>query len=416
MGAARKGKGASSNDERIWLAAVILFYIAVFMFPMKLRYGILYYRTPLKSAGWINFLMVIVLVMLTLTKKQLELSDKLLIILWLVLLIPMLYSNITGKIEPTKTIAALINVWLPMFILLQRMDRSYSQRIIRVFLIIFNCLTILFLCLAIGEKMTAGKIFEHVALFYKQHGLRGMNFATYKEFMGGNPFRFCSLWGHALTHSLMFNMFFVLNDIYYRSIKKKYPTFLFFLVALFGQVLCASKTGIVVVLVYSVIALWNQKKWFIVYAVGGAAMFAGGIFQSLIYRFTHSSLTTGRVSALRGYFASGLYPIKPLTGYGTGISFVKAMSKFKPAFEFPVLMHAINYGMVFSILILGSIFLVYTIPAIKSRQIASWLGLSLLFAQNNTYNGISLCSQDLTWFYTMILIMAIHLIKLAGKE
>ncbi len=416
MGAAKKVRVSSSNEETIWLAAILLFYIGVFMFPLKLRYGILYYRTPFRYAGWANLLMVIVLIMMMMTKKQYEISDKILIIIWLALLIPFFYSNITGKIDPTKVFAAVINIWMPLFILLQRMDRSYRHKVIRVFLIIFNCLTILFLFLAVCEKMTGGKIFEHIALFYKQHHMRGMNFKTYKKFMGGNPFRFCSLWGHALTHSLQFNMFFVLNDIYYRSIKKKYPTFLFFLVALAGQVLVASKTGIVVVLVYSVIALWNQKKWFIVYAATGAAMFAGGVFRSLIYRFTHSPLTTGRVTKLRAYLKSGLYPIKLLTGYGTGISFVKEMQKYKPAFEFPVLMHAINYGVVFSILYLGSIFVIFTIPAIKNRQIASWLGLSLLFVQNNTYNGFSLCSQDLMWFFAIVLLMAIHLMEMAGEK
>ena len=82
------------------------------------------------------------------------------------------------------------------------------------------------------------------------------------------------------------------------------------------------------------------------------------------------------------------------------------------SFEFPPLMYALNYGIVFSVIMIGTIFVYFTWHCLSRKQVASWLGITLYFAQVNTYNGIALCSQDMFWFLMIFMLIAINCVQM----
>lgn len=120
---------------------------------------------------------------------------------------------------------------------------------------------------------------------------------------------------------------------------------------------------------------------------------AGG-FNMLIQRFQNHALTSGRVERLVMYFQSGQQPLGLLHGYGTNSIYKENMEMYKAGFEFPLMMYAYDYGIIFALIIVFSIYGYVSYHLLKKKQISMWIGYSLLYAQVNTYNGISLYNQD----------------------
>ena len=391
----------------LWPLILVLFFAGIFLLPVQLRYVLFYSRAGYYA--WMNLIMTGALLILFALKRRYTLIEIILTVVWLLLLIPMFLSNIEGGVESSKMVATVVNTWLPLFLLFHRMGTDYRKKVIQAFLIIFDLIVIAFLLLAVHEKMTQGGWLADFDRWLGQKGYDSIrDMKLYVTFMHASPFRFCSLWGHALTNCAFFNGFFILNDIYFRSLGKRYPKLLFFLIALAGVLLCVGKTAIVTLLVYLVISNWRHKKWFIVYAAAVLVMYLSGFFESIINRFTTGSLTSGRVDAIIAYFGGNVYPLKTWTGYGAGTAYLKGMAPLRPAFEFPPLMYALNYGIVFSGIILGTIVFYVSWQMLSRRQIASWMGAGLFFLQMNTYNGIALCSQDMFWYTMFFLMMAIN--------
>ena len=53
---------------------------------------------------------------------------------------------------------------------------------------------------------------------------------------------------------------------------------------------------------------------------------------------------------------------------------------------------------------------------LKRKQVASWLGLTLFFAQVNTYNGMSLRNQDICWMILFVIMICLNAVSLRDKQ
>ena len=399
----REDKCCSVKKIQPKAVAIVIFfllYVGVIIFPIHLRTPFL--QDSLGIFTKANIIVCVAIVFSLISKRDYTKKDVIMIVLWLLMLIPFWISDRDESIK--KIIYAIFNCWIPYFIIIYKGRRDTIKKILGVFLVAFDVFIIILMFIAIHEKITDGGFLHSIVSALTSHGYKCSELTLYESF---GDHRFYFIWGHTLTNAVLFNIFFIVNDIFFRCIERKYPKILFFIVALVGVLICASKTGIVVLGLYLVISSWNQKKWLLAYVAAGVVFFLAGGFNHVIERFTTGSLTTGRVAALKEYFSSGIYPLQFFYGYGTGTTYCDEMYHLKAGFEFPPLMLSLDYGILFAVVMLGSIYVYASYYLLRNKQIVCWIGYSLLFAQFNTYNGISLWNQDICaimTIFTMIII------------
>ena len=403
----------SSIRNIVWIISLVLIFAGLILVPMHLRDPFIRLLDKgLKGYSKVNVLASLACVLLLAAKRDYTKGDILLAVIWTLLLVPLLISD--WSISLRKTIPAIFNSWLPLYLVFQRMPRATRKRLVHGFLIAFNIFIIILLVYGLYERMTGGKLMAAAINWFELHGGKPSELRFYQRFTteGG---RMCSFWGHALTNGVLFNVFFILNDIYHRSTATRYPKMVYFMISLAGVLLVASKVAIIVSCLYLIISNWKQKKWLIVYAAAFCVMYFLGFFQKIIRRFTTGPITTGRVGAMKAYFAGDLFPLKILTGYGTGTTYGKQMYHLKAAFEPPLLMYSLDYGIIFAVLFLFSIYAYVSWYFLSRRQIASWLGISLYFAQINTYNAMSLWNQDCCWIMATVMMLAVNAVMLSDE-
>ena len=397
----------------IWPLALCLMGIGLFLFPMHLRDPFFGVQTGYYIR--INWFMIAALVLLVAANgKTYSKKEWLLFVFWILLWGFVFASNPKGSLRgKLQTIG---NCCLPVFLLLQRMPAEGRKKWIGRALLVFDCFIVILLAFAVYEKVTGGSLIRAVSQWFTANGYEASEYAKYVGFQLSGDYRFHFIWGHSLTNAVLFNAFFVLNDVYYRNIRKRsfFRKILIMGISMGGVLICASKTGIVVLALCIIISGWEQKLWLLAYAGVGAGMYAAGLFQKVLYRFTHTPLTSGRVEALVAYFHQDQKPLRFLTGYGAFTAYKKDIYPMRAAFEFPVLMFALDYGILFSVLLMGSIFLYFSWQCLKRRHIADWLMISLIFAELNTYNAMSLSGQDVCWMLGVFLMLALNAVYLSG--
>ena len=151
--------------------------------------------------------------------------------------------------------------------------------------------------------------------------------------------------------------------------------------------------------------------------VGGIVVFFFGGFDLLIERFQTTALTSGRMERLIAYFDSGMYPLGIKMGYGTGTVFsVEEMVFYKAGFEFPLLMHALDYGVLFSVICIGSIYIYVTYHILKEKQYCIWMGYSLIYLEINVYNGICLRNHDIFILTCMFSMLILNMCRIKRQE
>lgn len=383
-------------------ALLLLLGCGLFLLPMHLRAPLL--EQPLgRYLCYLNFPCALAVLFSFVRRRRWEVADIVALLAWLALLIPLLLSNrqTTGR----WTLTAIAQNLLPLFLCLYRMEERSKRHTLRLCLRVFDGFVLLLLLLAVVERLSGKAI-----LVWLRDGLTSLGFSPKEltRYMEDN--RFASVWGHPLTMALMFNAFFALNAVWFRSEGKKFPVLPFFALSLAGTLLCSSKTGVVLCLGQMVVVCWREQKKILLFAIPLLAgiYFAGG-FNSLIERFTAYGLTTYRAEELEKYFATGVNPLHLFSGYGSGkvMGARSAVAAFNNAFEFPLMMYAYEYGIVFSIVHVLGLYAYVTWRFLRERRWLPWLLFSVLFAEINTYNAYALRNQDVCFlfaFFTLLLL------------
>ena len=152
---------------------------------------------------------------------------------------------------------------------------------------------------------------------------------------------------------------------------------------------------------------WKHKKWLLISIPILALLYFLGAFDAIITRFSTSSLTTGRLEALQKYLPSGIEPVRFFSGYGSNVILNSShpLTKLRAAFEFPLLMFAHDYGILFAVIHIGGLFAYASWRFIRNKNWSPWLCWSLLFAEVNTFNAYALRSQDDCWFFCLLTLM-----------
>lgn len=397
---AKKTDKPVCNIDTIQIIACYLIFVGLIIFPIHFRYALL--QDALKLYGQLNYAFLAALGILIYARGKVyayKITDAGTAFLWLLSLAPVLVSNYSVKTG--KTVVVICNLVLPVLILLCRFTSVQFERFMKHFLIVFDCFVVLLLVIAVIEKFSGNAILSFVA-----ETLSSKEYKSYLGYMETDVWRFYSVWGHALTNAVLFNAFFILNDIYFRSMDKRYPKIVFFMVSLLGVLLCSSKTAIAVLFVYMIISSWQNKKLIIGCGVVVVLALVFGGFDILLERIKGTSLTTGRFESILAYFQSGLCPLGFFKGYGSEFVYKEQLYDLRAGFEFPVLMSSLDYGILFTVLILAGLYIYVSYHMLRRKCIMTWLGFSLLYAQFNTFNGLSLSNQDsFTWLCLLSMLM-----------
>ena len=386
------------------LSIVILFFVGVIITPIHLRAPILF--RWMGYTGHINFTCILAVLLSFLRVRRWEIQDVLLMGAWLLLLIPMMISNqVTTQ---KRAITAVFQNLFPAFIVFYRMEPANRKQAIRIWLNGFNVFIALLLILGIVERFSGLAVLKGTRDWLLRNGFEADEISGY--ILGG---RFATVWGHPLTIAMFFNIFFILNVLYRRQNGLKCPVILYFVITLAAMLLTGCRSGLVICFALLVIFCWKQKKWFLLAIPVVAILYFAGAFNLVISRFADRTLLTDdRVKELTGYFASGLNPLQWLTGYGSNGA-LRASSPvymYNDGFEFPLMMYAYDYGIIFSLVRIFGMYGYITWRFLRKRQWLLWIGYSILFAQLNVYNGYSMRNQDICYLMDFIGMIMVNMI------
>ena len=382
-----------------WLdtAIAVLCFIGLVVTPIMVRAPFML-KAFNKAIGWGCFLNIpctLALLLSLLRLRKWTVTDLVFFAAWILLLIPMLLSN--RNLEYTRYVTIPFHNLLPVCFVFYRMNPGTKQKAVRLFMILFNAFIFFLLAFAIEEKVSDKAV---VRAFTDWLVSRNMYAQDLQRFVDEET-RFFSFWGHPLTNALLFNGFLALNAAWYRSRGKKIYALLYLPVAMAGVLLCGSKTGITVCLLLLIVILWDYKKWMLLCIPVFAVLYFTGAFNTIIDRFANTSLTSGRLEKLAKYASiASDYPIGWRIGYGSGSVYdtASALYAVRAGFEFPVLMSALDYGIIFSAVLLIGSYGYITWRCLRQKQWSIWLCFTLFFAEINTYNGWSLRNQDVFIF------------------
>ena len=399
--AASEGKTLSGLSDTL---VIVLFLAGFILFPIHFRGPLL--SSSLGYLGYVNFICAAAVLLSFFRFRRWTKADLIAFSVWLLLYIPMLLSN--REMDRPRAITAAVQTLMPLFIVLYRMNPKTREKTLGLFLLLFDIFILVLLIIAVEETIYG----KHNILAWFRNWMKGMGLGT-KELKSyiSKKRRFGSLWGHSLTSALIFNSFFVLNVIYFRACRRKCPIPLFFFPALLGTALAASKTGVTVCVVLFVIMSWKYKKWFLLVVPLLALLYFTGAFNSVIARFSKGTLTTGRLEKLVSYFSSGINPLQLFTGHGTMSVLSKSspVHQFRQGFEFPLMMFAYDYGILFSLLHVGGLYAYATWRFLSRREWVPWLCFSLVFAEMNTYNAYALRNQDVCFFFCFVTMLLLNM-------
>lgn len=403
----KTGGEDSRRDRALDTAIVLLAFLGVMLTPIMVRAP--FQLKAFKSIGFLNFLSfpcVLALLLSLLRLKKWTAADLVFFAVWTLLLIPMFISN--SGLERTRFITIPFQNLLPVYFVFFRMNPRTRQKTIRLFMILFNTFIFILLAFAIEEKITDKAV---VRAFTDWLVSRDMYAQDLQRFVS-EP-RFFSFWGHPLTNALLFNSFLALNIAWYRSRGKKMFALLYFPVAMAGVLLAGSKTGITVCFLLLIVIFWDYKKWLLICIPVFAALYFTGAFNTIIDRFAHTSLTSGRLEALAKYATFyGDAPIGWLYGYGSGAAYDSSsvLYSVRAGFEFPLLMSAVDYGIVFSVGLLAGSYGYITWRCLRRKQWTIWICYTLIFAEINTYNAYSLRNQDIFVFCYLAAMLVLNML------
>lgn len=400
--------------------AYILLFAGLFLTPVYLRYPLL--APAVGYYGQINVLAVLATAIFIVGSERFGGAERTAFCLYTAMLIPLVVTDKLAGIRLGHTAATLCNCWLPFFLPLAHTAKAHAKERLGHFLTAYNVFTVLLLAIAVWDRLSETKPLYAVAGWFWDHGLYEYEeirvmLRLIEEEAGRKLSRFYFIWGHTLTNAIFFNGFFILNDIYYRSVGRRYPRMAYFAVAVCGTLLCGAKMAILVLGIYLVIANWEDKRWLIAYAVMFAVLYFTGAFNSVLQRFRSTSLTSGRLEAMQRFFAEGEYPLHLLYGYGGNVTRIAHtyLYDIRAAFEFPPLMFALDYGILFSAVMILT-FVIYVSQRMLRGSVICWMGIGLWYLQINTYYASSLNCHDAGWIMAAGILIAVNCADLAADR
>lgn len=213
--------------------------------------------------------------------------------------------------------------------------------------------------------------------------------------------RFYSFLGQPLTNTLFFNFVYVINLLYNEKHKPLVPSWLYCVLMVPALAACGSKAGLIIYIIITLSTFYNNRKVLAVFAATSIIVVASGLMNNLIYRLLNQPLTTGRYETLKWLLSNPNFPFMFFKGYGTNIDIGYSLA----ALELAPISFAFCYGIVFTCLILGTVFVYVTWKLFRKGTIRMWILWCLLFAEVNSYADMTITWDTSLMFYVLTMII-----------
>lgn len=358
--------------------SIILVLIGLFLVPAFVRRMVL---TSFYQVNIFGFLGCLYILYRTLAKGKMKREEGLPYLLMAVMLILLMSS----EFHAGRTIKGFVRVFsgllMPLPLLFYRPvnPEKTIRLVVKSFIVVSAFITIMGLIdFLIGKKMiTAYYLLAHDDNYY------GM-------VMDSN--RLYSYVGHPLYNAEIFLITFGLNYAYNEIFLKKHKNDKWIiLVTLTGVAMTASKSAIAIYLGLLFVLYCRDIRYFAFCIVILAAGYFSHLFDSVIERFK-GSLSTGRNEVWERISGSGVHFFEFFWGQGSDKKYKYSYLEewARAAFEYPYRLFALEFGILFSAIIMVTIFL---LPAYRIFKESShpFLLLILFIAVSlhvNMYNGI----------------------------
>ena len=291
-----------------------------------------------------------------------------------------------------------IAVIAPIVIVFVELDDVKSMELFQATLRVLNFSILIITGMGVVDKVSGIKVSEFFANFYNVESL----------FSCLNQNRIVSFWGHSLLTAEIGILYFVLNYIdvlYFHSKRKRvgFVTIAFILVAMTG-----SKTAIALLLFMSLFVNLDRKnlKYIVLISLIVVGLLYSGVFDMMIERFLYwgarGDITSGRNSSFSELFQSGVLRFSLLYGNDIGISTTALIA----ATEYPIIRWAYRFGIVWTALLCGGIFIYPVLCIIKKSKSFKILILYfgfLVFV--NTYSTLQTTQDGMLIFCVMTCII-----------
>lgn len=393
-----------SKNEKIFL---FIIFFGLFFFPHAIRMQI-FHSISQRSYLWnINFISDIGIIMLYLynAKNSVNFSSVFKpqwhYIIPAIALIPLFVSMKTNQYSFGYFVVYVLCCVLPLSVLFYTIKSDTKDHIIAFLLRIYNAIIIILVITALMDSIFDNIVIKHLADFFTiDHNFNEFAYAAVGDTERN---RFYSIYGHPLENATLFNMFFILNYTYNKaSANSLLPMRLCPIITFLGISCCDSKGGLIIFLGLMLIAYYNNIKLLASVAIMIIIVVCSGLLDDLIVRLTTQEISNGRFSGLSSLLQSTETPLRFFVGYGD----ISKYGPYSPVFEFSGIVMAFNYGILFSILILGTIFVFCSHKFLSAKKYQAFLFWLLFFAEINTYNFMAhtLDSSLIYCFLTMLLI------------
>lgn len=386
--------------------SLFIIFAGLFLFPHSLRMQIIHsvtLRTYLWNINFVTYLGVILLYYFHLKSSALSwnsLNGKWYYVLPVCSLIPLLASINAYDRGLGYFIVYTLCCVFPLYLLFYEI-KDDKNSIIRFLLKIFNIIIILLVISALLDSLFDKMVIRHLAEFFTIDG----NFHAFAYASADNTEanRFYSIYGHPLENATFFNMFFILNYSFNKKMGEPLlPTWLCMIISFLGIACCGSKGGLLIFLALIFVAYYNNMKLLIAAAILVVVVFATGLMDNLILRLTTQNFSNGRFQGLSNLLHNTETPLLWWIGYGD----VSEYGPYSPVFEFPSVVMAFNYGIIFAVIVLGTMFFYCCYRFLANKNYQALLFWILFFMEINTYNfmAYTLDSNMIYCFFMMLLI------------
>lgn len=380
-----------------------ILFIGIFVFNSLVR--TIFIKNNISK---INIIALICILILLLLNKKFSL----LLIFQIILLgIIMIKSQLSVSKNLNSLVLSLTTYIFPLLILMIHVRQNDIQKLELLFLKIFNKIILLITIIGIIDFITKGSIARVFANIYNNESY---SYMVDSIINGKSSYRYFSFMGHPLYTTQLYFMFYVINQLYNRYFEEYYKSVYVMILTIIGISLTASKTGFVLLIICILLLQDNTCKvrnWFYIFLLSILSIISG-IFDNIIFRFKTTDLMSGRIETMKLVNSLNYYPFKFWKGYGSEFTFY--MNKIIPwasaAYEFPILLFSLEYGIFFTILLYIIIFIYPVFYFLKNKSYDVLIGYLIVFVDINTYNGLGLIGDNML-VYCIYLWLLINISK-----
>lgn len=377
--------------------SVLLLIISTFFLSTFVR-GILM-NDSFRGINFIAIITILSIFLMTHLNKKLSIYTLFNLLLLTILSLLFFNSELRSYNHGSLMIVFFFNIIFPLILVTVEFQKDMLLKKIKIVMKTFNLFICILLIIGVIDFFTDKLIGRLLVPIF--------NDIIYTSFIESPEQRYVSFVGHPLLNNQLFLMYYIMNNLYNKYILKKDKNFfLLTLVTMIGVGLTGSKTGMVILVVSTLVFGYQKFSNLILLSIASVTALTTGIFSVTIERFTSTTLTTGRAEIWETIVKADYFPFKIFSGYGSNFVYdvYNTVIKYASAgFEYPYKGFSLNYGILFCVIFYIITFIMPASILLKRKQYHILISYSLIFLVVNTYNGIMIVNNNMLILAVLIM-------------